>query len=365
MNLSDELDSQHVERLARWIAAVAGLVAFGLLWIVPGDFSIAYRFVVFAGFAPPAGCLIFTLIHRTTGGQWASGLRPFLLAGVSILPWIWLLVLPIPFFPPSLGRNALPLASPASGYEGLPMIVVRASIYAAIFFGLSWAVSRDAGRDNSPSENHRPWVGPVGLLVLVFTLTLLADDWIESLEPGWHSTGFALVWMTGQAVAGLALALLGGLASGAKAISMGSARRPLGIDWGNLLMATLLTWCYVAFAQFLIIWAGNLPAEISWFKHRTEGPWSWMPSLLAVFGFLVPFPLLLSRRYKASVGGLAFVAVMVLLSQGLYTAWLILPAAGHLSGPGWLLVSALLVAGGAALVDRFCATARRMRRLTS
>lgn len=364
MNLPHELDSRRIERRARATAVVAGLVAAGLVWIDPGDFSLAYRFVVFAGLAPAGGCLIFTLIHRLTGGQWAIGLRPFLLAGVSILPWIWLLALPIPMLPPSLDRHAPRLASAAHGYESLSMVMVRACIYAAIFFGLRWAVSRDAGRDSSPTQNRRHWVGPVGLLVLIFTLTVLADDWIESLEPGWHSTGFSLVWMTGQAVAGLSLALLGALASGSQPVASGSEGRPLGIDWGNLLMATLLAWCYVGFAQFLIIWAGNLPAEISWFQRRAEGPWSWMPPLLAVFGFVVPFLLLLSRRYKASAGGLAGVAIMLLLSQGVYTAWLILPVAGHFSPAGWLLVSALLVAGGAVFIDRYGAAARRLRRST-
>ena len=163
-------------------------------------------------------------------------------------------------------------------------------------------------------------------------------------------------------MAGLSLALLGGLASGAQPVSTGSGDRPLGIDWGNLLMATLLSWCYVAFAQFLIIWAGNLPAEISWYTHRTEGLWLWVPAVLAVFGFMLPFLLLLSRRYKASAAGLAVVAVMLLLSQVLYTAWLILPAAGHFSPAGWLLVLALLVTGVATSLNRYGAMARRLRR---
>jgi hypothetical protein len=195
------------------------------------------------------------------------------------------------------------------------------------------------------------------MLVLVFTLTVLADDWIEGLEPGWHSTGFALVWMTGQAVAGLALALLGGLIHGAQPVATGSAGRALGLDWGNLLLATLFAWCYVAFAQFLIIWAGNLPAEISWFNHRSAGPWFLIPPLLTLFGFMMPFLLLLSRRYKTKAGGLAAVALMLLAGQVAFTAWLILPAAGPLPPSGWLLAGALLLAGGAAFINRFAAAA--------
>ncbi|MEO6992439.1 MAG: hypothetical protein ABI273_02310 [Lacunisphaera sp.] len=366
MNLSDDTFSRRVERFARVVAAVAGLAALGLLWIDRGDFSLAYRFVVFALLAPALGCLIFTLIHRMTGGQWAIGLRPFLLAGVSLLPWIWLFVLPIPLLPHSFSRDEPTLASAAHGYESLPMVMGRALVYAAIFFALRWAVAGDAGRDDLPTRNRRPWVGPVGLLVLVFALTLLADDWVASVDSGWHSTGFSFVWMTGQAVAGLSLALLAGLASGAQPVSAeGTEERPVGIDWGNLLMATLLTWSYVAFAQYLIIWAGNLPTEISWFKHRTEGPWFWVPPLLAIFGLFVPFLLLLSRRFKSSIRGLAVVAAMLLLSQVLYTAWLILPAATGLSPAGCGLVLMLSVTGVAIFIDRYCAMARSLRRHTA
>ncbi len=361
MSRSSELDSQRVGRLARWAAVLAGIVALGLVWIDQGAFPVAYRFVVFAMLALPVGCLIFTLIHRMTGGQWAIGLRPFLLAGVSLLPWIWLFALPIPFLPLLFGRRPPLQHSVAHGYESLPMVVVRMWIYGAVFFAFRRAVARDAGRDSLPAQNRRPWVGPAGMIVLVFTLTLMADDWIASLDPGWHSTGFAFVWITGQAVAGLSLAILGGLAEGEHPTPEGSARQLLGIDWGNLLLASLLSWCYVSFAQFLIIWAGNLPAETMWFTRRMDGPWFLALPLLTVFGFLVPFSLLLSRRCKASAGGLALVAGMLLLSQVLYTAWLILPSAGHLSPAGWLLVLALLVAGGGTFADRFWALARDLR----
>jgi hypothetical protein len=87
-----------------------------------------------------------------------------------------------------------------------------------------------------------------------------------------------------------------------------------------------------------------------------------VPPFLAVFSFLLPFVLLLSRRYKSNAGGLAIVAVMLLIGQSVHTAWLILPAAAHFSPVGWLLIVALLVAGMAVFIDRFAAAARRLRR---
>jgi len=87
-----------------------------------------------------------------------------------------------------------------------------------------------------------------------------------------------------------------------------------------------------------------------------------VPLFLAVFTFLLPFGLLLSRKFKARAAGLAAVAGLLLLGQGIYTAWLILPAAGRLSSAGCFLVIVLLAAGGGAFVERYLAAVRRLGR---
>ena len=41
-------------------------------------------------------------------------------------------------------------------------------------------------------------------------------------------------------------------------------------DLGKLLLAIVMVWAYFSFSQFLITWAGNLPEEIPWYKHRLQ-----------------------------------------------------------------------------------------------
>ena len=53
-------------------------------------------------------------------------------------------------------------------------------------------------------------------------------------------------------------------------------------DLGNLLLAFVIFWAYVSFSQFLIIWAGNLPREISWYLHRRAGGWPAVAGVLAI-----------------------------------------------------------------------------------
>ena len=37
-----------------------------------------------------------------------------------------------------------------------------------------------------------------------------------------------------------------------------------------------MLWAYLAFDQFLIIWAGNLQDEIPWYTTRAVGGWAWV-----------------------------------------------------------------------------------------
>jgi hypothetical protein len=276
---------------------------------------LVYRCAVFVALAPPVGSMLFALILRLTGGKWGEPLDPFLVAASRLAPWIWLVALPLIFV-----GHATHAAWP--DYESRGMFLLRGVVYAIVLFEI-------ARRLRGP-KTRAPATGPAGLIVLVFTLHFLAEDWLGALEPHWHSTAFPLVWMTGLAVAGLATAVL-------RALAPAPSRRVRvaqhGLDWGNLLLAAMLFWSYVAFAQFLIIWAGNLPREISWYLRRTEGAWAIVPAALALIHFALPFAVLLSREAKRSPRLLGGVAAVLLLGQLIYTAWLILPAAGRLSLP--------------------------------
>ena len=47
-------------------------------------------------------------------------------------------------------------------------------------------------------------------------------------------------------------------------------------DIGKLMLAFVMLFAYFSFSQWLIIWSGNLPDEISWYLHRIRGGWGWV-----------------------------------------------------------------------------------------
>lgn len=370
-------------RVSLGVAVIGIIAAVVLGWIHRQAFAPAYRFAGIACLEPAVGSLIFLLIYKTTGGDWAKPLLPFLSAGVRLLPWCWIALLPLIWLDPNPTRTLAADQGILKAYLSHNAVIGRAGIYTLLFFLLRWAVQpfltklvvvpdRLAGPDGARRPRHetdpeiimtkspessrvRPWAGPVGLIVLTFGMHLLATDWLLATEPDWTSTGFPLVWLCGQAIAGLALALVVALAVGidpSQRIRNGGA---LGVDWGNLLLTSIVFWVYVAFVQLLIIWSGNIPRESSWYLHRWYGGWRVVLVATVIFHFVVPFFLLLSRKVKKRPTSLLVVATLVAVAQVVYVSWMILPSY-HLSGLSeYGLTIALLAAGGGIFLNRYLA----------
>src|SRR5262249_49381825 len=124
-----------------------------------------------------------------------------------------------------------------------------------------------------------------GLVVYGFTITFAAFDWAMSLEPHWYSTIYGMLWIVSQELCSLAFAIaISGLLSQQAPISRLSLPDSLH-DLGNLLLAFVMLWAYLAFSQFLIIWSGNLPEEIQWYLSRMRHGWQWVAAALVVFHF--------------------------------------------------------------------------------
>jgi len=331
------------ERRAAQIGAAALAASALLAWVAPMAAAPAYRFAAFACLQPALGSLIFALIYRITGGQWGEKLDPFFRGGIRLVPWIWPLIALLALVPsshPSFARQP-----PGPHNPGPGLILARALVYEGVFIALRFIALRPALKR----------LAAPGLLALVFTLHFLAADWFFTLEPGWSSTGFPLVWMSVQATAGLAFAILLAALAGNSPATVGPAGRPYGQDWGNLLLTAVVFSTYVAFMEFLVIWSGNLPPEIRWFLRRDNGLWRAVIIALALFHLLFPFSCLLSKSLKASRLGLPRIAGVVCGAELLWCAWFILPPFQD-RGP-WLacLCATLLIAGGGLFVNRFLA----------
>jgi hypothetical protein len=285
------------------------------------------------------GALANVWLHDLTGGAWGLAIRGPLLRAARWLPLACLLFLPVLLgmhllYPWSAGSAGMArwqgeFSAPAFKNMWLApgFFIIRSIAYLLIWSVLAWLSGRQGAR-------HSRGAAAASLLVYTFTCGLAAVDWIMSLQPAWYSSVFGWLAGTGQMLSALALAIV--------LIDRAAARKVLP-DLGNLLLMYVMTWAYLAYVQFLIIWAENLPHEISWYVRRSAMPWKGVAWLLVVFHAAGPLLILLSRHAKQAPGFLGALAGALLLAHLVDCWWLVLPSLDALSWHvAWL---APLVAG--------------------
>ena len=302
------------------------------------------------------GCLGIMMLHHLSGGAWGLMIRRILEAASRTLPVMSILFIPILF-----GLQALyswarpeaasdPLIQHKASYLNPAAFTVRSLLYLAIWTLFALALSRLSRRQDETGDpalfRRMKAIAAPGLVVFALLSTFAAIDWIMSLDPHWYSSIFGVYFITGQGVAGFAFISLVALYLSQRPPLEGILRPKHFHDYGKLLLAFVMLWSYIAFSQLLIIWSGNLPEEVPWYLHRVEGGWKWVSIALALFNFLLPFLLLLSRDLKRNARLLAPVAILVLVMRWVDLFWLTAPTFHHHLAPHWLDLATTIGLGG-------------------
>jgi hypothetical protein len=331
-------DFQRVQRMAA-IVGVVGLVAavIGLFAVGREQFfqSYLFGFLFWNGFM--VGSTGIYLLHNVVGGNWGVVIRRFIEAGARTLPLNFLLILPILFFGiPSLYFWAQPAAQHdanvqfKAAYLNTPFFIARTFFFFAVWafyiFRLT-ALSKEQDRTGDPGIQPRmKAMSTFGLLLFVLTVSFAFIDWIMSLEPKWFSTVYGAMFLVGQVLETFAfsIALLVLLSKYRPFVQV--LNKQLYHDLGNLMLAFTMLWAYLSLAQFLIIWAGNLPEEIPWYIRRFTGGWGYIAWFLGIFHFCVPFVILLMRFVKKNASLLQKVAIYMLVVRCVDVFWIVEPA---------------------------------------
>jgi hypothetical protein len=272
--------------------------------------SYLFTFMFLCGLS--VGSLALLMVHALTGGDWGHVIRPYLLAGARVLPLLAILCIPLLIGAPLI----YPWVIRRSWYLNPTFFTVRAIVYFVLWMLLLALLQRRLGQAERLTRIAAP-----GLIIFAVTATLAAVDWAMSLMPQWHSTVFGLLVATGWTLSAAALAIW----CAAWARDEPGTPPLLLKDLGNLLLALVLIWAYLAFMQYLTIWIADQPAETRWYIPRTLTSWRVVAWFLIVFHFLLPFAVLLSRHAKQRRRVLAGIAALLLLAQLVDALWLIVP----------------------------------------
>ncbi len=176
-------------------------------------------------------------------------------------------------------------------------------------------------------------LAPQYAVIYVYVLTLVAFDGIMALQPHWFSNllgGF--IFMGAFLGAHMLLALLmiyGSVHLGISDLVSPKQRH----DLGKLCFGFSVFWTYLMWAQFLVIWYGNMPEETGFVFARLWGHWLPVAKAVGIGMFIIPFFGLLGVAPKKSRVTLGFFASVSLTALWLERYLLVMPSITVLPGP--------------------------------
>jgi hypothetical protein len=232
------------------------------------------------------------------------------------------------------------------------MMVVESCLIFAIlltfmFLLNRWSLERDADPIRGTEPSFERWrikfenlSGP-GILIYVIVMSVGAIVWIKSLDVTWYSSIWGLQFLVAQGYGVLALSILSVILLSRYEPIKSLLRTTEQHDLGKFLFAFVMLNIYLTFAEFLIIWSGNLPDEIPWYLNRIHGGWWTICTLDFVCHWLIPFCLLLSRDLKRNKKKMILLTCFMLFARLVDMFWLIEPnfkdSAGNLHIGGGML----------------------------
>jgi hypothetical protein len=353
------------------VVGVLGVIASVIGWITkPDTFFQSYLMAFLLVLGLSLGSLGLLMLQHLTSGHWGIMIRRPLEAATRVL---WLI--PLFFVPLIFGMKYLYTTHtvddqvrigwldaprpPAEGhlsdlqqwYLTHTGFLIRAVIYFALWIGLMTLFNvmsrqQDVNReDRALRARFKFWAGP-GILLYVFGMTFAAIDWAMSLSPHWASTIYGFLFVAGQAISAMSLMIITVVMfSHAEPFSHIIQKRHLH-DLGKLLFTFNMLWAYFGFSQLLIIWSGNQPEEISFYRSRLYGGWGVVAVMVLVLHFFIPFFALLSRDLKRNQALLPKIAMWLLAMRCLDLYWWTRPEFTSNALPSLWDVATLLALGG-------------------
>lgn len=315
--------------IAAAICVIAGLIAFatglGAQERARTFATLIANWLFFAGLVAGGGA--FRAFFRLVSAQWAGPLSNLGSVLLGFAP-IALAILVVIVVGSGAWLNAAPSAWMSGAGLGARELVLTAGLFGGGFF-LRPGVDRD----------RRPQVGfaIAYLIAFAIVLSLWAFDFVLGADAMFESTLIGGFVFMSAFTAGTGLVVLLALRHGLLAER---ARR----DAAGLIFALAIFWAYLFWSQYLTIWYGNLPDEVTFALRRTGG---WGGIVLAVIGavFAIPFVTLLHPAGRRSARALGIVLSVQLWGLWLCCQLLIVPSLTPVDAPVLSIRDALVAVG--------------------
>ena len=341
------LSVQKIGMILAGIGLVLGVAGF-LVNSYRASYAYLVSYLFFLSIA--VGSLFLVALEYAANADWSTPFRRISEFFAAALPLLLIFVIPL-FF--NTGKLFLwshssyihsdSMLEAKSAYLNTPFFMVRVIVIILIWCAFYWLITKNSRKQDSVQDQlltkRNITISVIFMPIFAVTITLIAVDWIMSLESKWFSTIFGVYLFAGVVWSSLAALTLTALILKGKGYLHSAIGKDHFYSLGTLMFAFTVFWGYIAFSQYMLVWYGNLPDETFWYMQRWDGGWKLISLLLIVTHFIVPFFGLLSYEAKTNFKRLKFMSIWILCVHFLDLYWLIIPSMSrndHIYSFSWI-----------------------------
>lgn len=251
------------------------------------------------------GCVAIVAAAEIARGKWIQPVKRELLA---FYPMIFVIAVLFLMFSTKL-NSVYPWTKEQNNWLNTPFFVARNAFMFFATFYFAHLFSKESIADGTRKGIY----AVLYLFTFIVSQSLIAFDLVMSIEYPWYSTLFGAYTFIESIYAGIAI----GAILTINILRKNPASQPLKkvlVDMATMTFGFSLLWAGLFYSQFLVIWYGNLPEEVSFLLIRAERTFSKLMGYSVVFLlFVLPFVILLSREIKKN-SAIVLIAVTIVLA---------------------------------------------------
>ncbi|MDH4248266.1 MAG: molybdopterin oxidoreductase [Deltaproteobacteria bacterium] len=362
--MKEILEQSNLRLPKGWRLALWGMVGLGTVMFALGLTTNAERtwqaFLInalFWGGMAQAGVML-SVIWQITDARWGRPFKRLSEGYAAFLPVSFLMFVLVFFGSGHLYEWVHAPMHAKAGWLNLPFFIIRNTVALLVLIGLTFVYVRNALKpDLAAARKLVPGFGgafaerllngygdhqteverlelrarrlaPALGIVFAVVMSLVAFDYLMSLDQEWFSTLFGVFFWVGNLYSALALMMI---------IVTFTRDRPVirefmtinrFNDLAKLTFAIAMLYTYMAFSQYIVIWYSNLPEEAPFLVTRSIADTPWKPLFWTLFGvlFLLPFLGLMSRTVCRTPKLASVIAGVMLVGQWWANYLLVVPS---------------------------------------
>jgi hypothetical protein len=238
-----------------------------------------------------------------------------------------------------------PILQHKAVFLNIPFFIIRMIICFILWIFLTYLLRKTSLKEDIVNTGDQDRIlslfrkselySKIFIFILAITFSFSAFDWIMSIDAHWSSTIFALKNLVAAFLHGVSIITLIVFILYKKGYFPFLNKYHLH-DYSRYIFMLSIIWGYFWFAQFMIIWYGNIPEETVYYYVRWQAGWKILFFLEIGLNWAIPFLLLLPVKTSRNMTIITIVIFFLIVGQYLDLFTQIIPGTTGLLRFGWV-----------------------------